>query len=225
MATAIVADNGEATLTECIESLRRQTIPVRVVIAAGPKTDLELARKLADEVYPPIGGIGKARVNAILHEEDEIILSCDSDTIYGQNFADIAVQDLKLLNVVKAGMILPRGDYPKDAVLLAWTEALLNPLVPYEFCLAFRRNAFLDAGIHTMDYDSDPRNDIGSGISWRMFPFLSDPRMTVWTRLPTRGAFIMRDNYLPSMLGVGVPFGTLGGLVGLNELTKIFSRR
>ena len=219
MVVAIVCDNGEETLDRCAESLRHQTLPVRVVIAAGPKTDLPLAKKLADKVYDPIGGIGKARVNAILNEKDGIILSCDADTQYASSYAEIAVQDLRLLNVVKAGTILPRGDCPQDDLALAWTEALFNPLIPYEFCLAFRRSSFLNAGIHRMDY-SDPRADIGLEISRRMIPLVSDPRLVVWTRLPTKGALTVRDQYLPSFLGVAVPFGALGAIVGLNELTK-----
>lgn len=222
MVTAVVADNGESTLAECLESLRRQTMDTRVVVAAGPKTDLELAEKLAHKVYPPTKGIGRARVNAILNEEDEFFLSCDSDTVYSPTFAEIAAQDLKLLNAVKAGMILPR-DHPKD-ILLAWFEAMLNPLVPYEFALAFRKSAFINAGIHQVDY-SNPRGDIGLEISRRMYawmPIFSDPRMVCWTRLPTKGAEIVRDNYLPSIiLGAAVPFGALAGIIGLNELKKL----
>lgn len=219
MVTAIVCDNGEPILNECLESIRHQTVPVRVVVAAGPRTDLELAMSLADKVYPPMSGIGKARVNAILNEKDDYMLSCDSDTRYTPNYAEIAVQDLRFLNAVKAGMIFPLDNPPAD-LLVAWTEMTLNPLVPYEFCIAFRRHVFLAAKIHELDYDSDPRGDIGVEIQRRMFPLLSDVRMVCWTRLPTKGAVIVRDNYLPSILGVAVPFGALGSLVSLNELLK-----
>lgn len=221
MVIAIVVDNGEPTLGKCIESLRCQTVPVRVVVAVGQETDLELATKLADKVYPPMSGIGKARVNAILNEKDNYMLSCDSDTCYAPNYAEIALQDLKLLNAVKAGTIFPLDNPPAD-LLVAWTEMVLSPFVPYEFCIAFRRDAFLAAKIHELDYDDNARGDIGLGIQRRMFPLLSDPRMVCWTRLPTKGAVIVRDNYLPSMLGVAIPFGALGSLISLSELRKFF---
>ncbi|MFQ5763181.1 MAG: hypothetical protein ACE5PO_09115 [Candidatus Bathyarchaeia archaeon] len=223
MVTAIVCDDGETTLAECIKSLRNQTIPVRIVLASGPKTDLDLAGKLADKVYPATRGIGKARVNAILNEKDEFLLSCDSDTTYSQNYAEIAVEDLKVLNVVKAGMILPRGDYVEDDPVLAWFEAIISPWVPYEFALAFRRSAFLEAGIQGYDYESNPRSDIGVGVHRRLIPLISDLRMVCWSRMPTKGAMIVRDDYLPSMLGVTLPFGAICGVIGLNEFRRLYS--
>lgn len=225
MVTAIICDNGEPNIEQCIRSLRNQSIPVRVVVAAGPKTNLAQAKKLADKVYVPVTGIGKARIHAIVNEKDPIMLSCDADTRYAPNFAEIAAQDLRLLNAVKAGTILPREDYPQGDLLLAWAESawIISGFFPYEFCTAFRRSNFINAGIHQIDYDSNPRSDIGLAISRRMcagLPIPSDPRMICWTRLPTKGAEMVRDNYFPSILGVAVPFGTLGAILGLSELAK-----
>lgn len=210
---AVLVDNGEPFLERSAKSLRNQTEKIELWIAPGPKTDMELAKSLGDVIMPPERGIGKARVNAILNAESDYILSCDSDTEYAPNYAEIALQDLKLLPVVKAGIILPRKDYPEDDLLLAWLEAISHLLVPYEYCLAFRKSAFLNAGIHLFDYESNPRADIGFGIHVRMSPLLSDPRMVCWTRLPTKGALMVRDEFLPSMLGVVVPYGALGTLV------------
>jgi glycosyltransferase involved in cell wall biosynthesis len=192
--TAIVCDNGEPTLEKCISSLRSQTTPVNVVIAAGPKTNLALAEKLADKVYPPIRGIGRARVNAILNEEDEYIISCDADTYYDVNYAKFAIEDLKKTRAVKAGTIIPL-EWKEPFVLL---EAALTLIPPYEFSLCFRRQAFLDAKIHLEDY-SDQRADIGGAVVNRLNA-LPDLRLVCWTRMPTKGGYDFAQKYLPSAL-------------------------
>jgi len=214
MVTAVCVDNGEPSIGKCIDSLRHQTIPVRVVIASGPKTDLELVKKLGDQVYPPLLGIGKARVNAILGERDEYIVSCDSDTRYNGNYCELAVQDLRVLGFVKAGMILP-AEQPSD-VGLALFEQVFSFLGPYEYAIAMRRSAFLGLGVHRMDYDSCPRSDIGLGILRRTI-LLPDPRMVCWTRLPTKSAYVTKE-YFPAIAAAVAPFAILGGLIGLNEL-------
>jgi glycosyltransferase involved in cell wall biosynthesis len=217
MVTAVVTDNGEPALEKCIASLRNQkTVPVRIVIASGPKTNLELAHRLADKVYPPLEGIGKARVNAILGEDDEVILSCDADTRYAENYAELAAQDLKILGFVKAGMILP-AEPPSD-VGLSLLEQVVSPFAPYEYAIAMRRKAFLDTGVHLMDYDSCPRSDIGIGLIRRTV-LLPDPRMVCYTRLPTKSAYVTRE-YLPALAVAAAPFAVIGGIVGFNELDK-----
>jgi glycosyltransferase involved in cell wall biosynthesis len=219
---AVVCDNGEPTLEKCVSSLRSQTVPVRVVIAAGPKTNMALAERLADKVYPPIVGIGKARVNAILKEECEYILSCDSDSVYDIHYAEYAVEDLKGgAKAVKAGIILP----------LEWTnplalfEAAFSLLIPYEFALAFRRSEFLRLGLaEEAERASDPRWDIG----WRVVNWLNalpDFRMVVYTKMPTYGANYVAQNYVPSLLaGALIPIGTVSVIVRASEWMRTAPR-
>jgi len=87
--------------------------------------------------------------------------------------------------------------------------------------MAFRRNAFLQFGFDREDY-SNPRDDIAKGIVKRMLVVPPDPRMVCWTRLPTRVACMARDNFLPSILGVTVPFAAVGTVGLINELIKIW---
>jgi hypothetical protein len=169
-----------------------------------------------DKIYPVAVGIGRARVNAILSEDDEIILSCDADSIYDKNYAEFAVQDLKILGFVKAGTILP-AEPPKD-IGLTLLEQIISPFAPYEYAIAMRRSAFIDSGVHLLDYDSCPRSDIGLGLSRRTILF-PDPRIVVWTRLPTKSANVTKE-YLPALAASVAPFAILGGIVGLNELSK-----
>jgi len=56
--TAIVCDNGEPSLKQCLLSLRGQTLKPEIVVASGPKTNLEVAEKYADRVLKPVVGIG-----------------------------------------------------------------------------------------------------------------------------------------------------------------------
>jgi len=213
--TAIVCDNGEPTLEKCISSLRGQTVPVRIVVAAGPKTDLSLAEKLADKVYSPISGIGRARVNAILNEEGEFFLSCDADSVYEAHYAEYALQDLKAgAKAVKAGVILPLK-WNEPLVLL---ETVLTLVPPYEFALAFRKSAFIDAGIHKLDY-SDSRADIGGAVVNRLNPW-TDFRIVCFTRMPTKGGYEFAEKYLPSaLIGIAPVMGVVGVALA-NELTQ-----
>jgi glycosyltransferase involved in cell wall biosynthesis len=211
---AVVVDNGEPTFEKCISSLRSQTVPVRVVVAAGPKTDLALAEKLADRVYPPIEGIGRARVNAILREEAEYILSCDGDSVYESHYAEYAIQDLRGgAKAVKAGVILPLNWSP-----LAVLESALSLLPPYEFALAFRRSEFLKLGVvEEAERTSDPRWDIG----WRVVTGLGalpDFRMVVWSKLPTYGANHVAQNYAPSLIAGLTPIFSVAGIAAASTL-------
>lgn len=223
MVVAVVVDNGEPHIEKCIRSLRDQTVPVRTVIASGPKTDLELARKLGDKTYPPLSGIGKARVNAILGEGDEIQLSCDSDTRYARNYAELAVQDLKVLPFVKAGTILPAEQPPARDLGLTLIERAFSPFAPYEHAIAMRRSAFISSGVHRLDYDSCPRSDIGLGI-WRRAILFPDPRMVCWTRLPTTSARVTEE-YFPAVAAAVAPFAILAGIIGFNELNRFLKMR
>jgi glycosyltransferase involved in cell wall biosynthesis len=215
---AVVVDNGEPTLEKCISSLRSQTIPVRVVIAAGPKTDMTLAERLADKVYPSIIGIGKARINAILNEDAEYIISCDSDSIYESRYVEYALEDLESgAKAVKAGIILPlEWNNP-----LALLESSFSSMIPYEFALAFRKSEFLKLGlVEEAERISNPRWDIG----WRVVMGLSalpDFRMVVYTKMPTYYTNYVAQNYAPSLLaGALIPIGTVSTIVGASELTK-----
>ena len=212
---AVVVDNGEENLPKCIESLRNQSVKVRIVIASGPKTDLELAKRLADKVYPPIEGIGKARVNAILNEECEYVLSCDSDCIYDRDYAKYALETLRWAKAVKAGSILPQ-----KWDLRAIPELLTALPIGYEFALAFRRSAFIEAGIHLEDY-SAPRKDIGTPVMLKLMPAI-DFRMRVYARMPTKNAEKMMERY-PMFLAGAIPVMVPAVLIGLSEIKKLGS--
>jgi glycosyltransferase involved in cell wall biosynthesis len=214
-ASAIVCDNGEPNLVKCLQSLRAQTIPLTLIVASGPKTDGALARKYADKVMKPVKGIGRARVQAILEASTPYILSCDSDTIYAEDYAQFALEDLKLFNAVQASAIRPLENN-----ILHWVEAVgasYSPIFGFEFALAFRRQAFLDAEIQTIDCE-DPRNDIGYAVKFRLFP-LPDPRMVCWSRFPTYGARLASEYLPPLMIGL-VPLGFTLGIPLVNEFLK-----
>jgi glycosyltransferase involved in cell wall biosynthesis len=206
-----VVDDGEPTFEKCISSLRGQTVPVRVVVAAGPRTDLAVAEKLADRVYPPIKGIGRARVNAILKEECEYILSCDSDSVYEAHYAEYALQDLKAgAKAVKAGIILPL-DWSNP---LAAFESALSLIPPYEFALCFRKSEFLKLGVVE---EADPRWDIGWSVV-RGLNAYPDFRMVVWSKLPTYGGYNVAENYAPSLIAGLTPIFGVAGIVGASTL-------
>jgi len=181
-AVAVVVDNGEELLEQSINSLLDQTVRPYIIIASGPKTDFELAESLADEVMEPVEGMGKARVQAILASYQDYIFSCDSDTIYAPNYVEEGLKFLSspftLTGFVKAGCINPLPD-TIDVYMIAeaWHASIIWP---YEFSLAFKRQAFLDFGLHNREYWG--RIDISHYVN---FPIPSNPFMICWTRLPT----------------------------------------
>jgi len=177
MVTAVCVDNGEPTLEQCIQSLRNQTERVRIVVATGPKTDAELVKSLADAVIGPFDRIGVARITAILKHGDDIIISCDADSIYDPHYVEYALQDLRRSNSVKAGSIYPLpGHYYLESII----EPNLLFFMPYEFSLTFKKELILSR-LPSGWEQSSPRWDIGM----LTVPFMIDNRMRVWTRLPT----------------------------------------
>ncbi len=180
MVTAVCVDNGEPNLENCVKSLRNQTIKVNVVIAAGPGTNMKLAESIADVVIGPIDGIGKARLTAIKAIDDEYVLSCDSDSIYESHYAEVAVEDLRRFKAVKATSVYPINNNP-----LGLIESNLILLINYEYALAFRRSELLKV-TSSMPFliINHRRWDIGLLVGL-LNPIL-EPRMIVWTRLPTK---------------------------------------
>jgi len=212
VASVVVVDNGEATLEECLKSLRNQSVQdIEIIVAPTENTNLEVARKYADIVLEPMRGIGRQRVAAILKASSNYIISCDSDSIYDVNYVKYALEDLRFWNVVKAASI-----YPLKPSYQGYFESLFNPFIPYEHALAFRKDVFLRHGLDKLEY-RDIRSDIGPELAKREFIF-QDPRMKVWTRLPTRDGGLIINNYLLSMVLAAIPGSIVGGSIILNEL-------
>jgi len=215
--TAVVVDNGEEILERCLQSLRLQTVPMEIIVASGPKTDLALAKRYSDLVLDPVAGIGRARVHAILEASTPYVVSADSDTVYDSKYCEYVLEDLKAWRAVRAGSIRPLEGSP-----MAWVETATQLAFAYEFSLAFRRQAFLDAGIHELDY-SHPKNDIGREVLVRLLP-LPDPRMVCWTRFPTYHAELAAP-YVPIALAGLAPLAASAGVALANEVAKIMEKR
>jgi glycosyltransferase involved in cell wall biosynthesis len=202
---AIVVDNGEPTLKECLESLLSQTVKPKIIVAGGSKTDYQLAKQYADDILGPIDSPGRARVAGVLKADSEYIISADSDTIYDTHYVEEAVKSLEAFKAVKAMWVEPLQPSP-----LASLELLFVCLLPYEFTLAFRRSAFLEAGIHLEDYPD--RLDIGKHFtSIGKLPAIPNPLMKVKTRMPTKG-FQEFLAYTPSLLLGMTPVAVAGGI-------------
>lgn len=212
--TAVLTDNGEPLLEKCLDSLWNQTVRPEIIVCAGPKTDMELANKYADEVIEPVDGIGKARIKGILEASGDYIISCDADSIYDKHYCEYAIQDLQMgLNYIRAGTILPHELKETSTI----GEMILTQIIPYEFSLAFNKNDFIKRGLHKKDY-SKPRVDISTYLYTEKILVFPDYRMVVWTRLPTYGARFIEKNYLTSIVLGLSPLFTVGGLIGLSKL-------
>jgi glycosyltransferase involved in cell wall biosynthesis len=210
--TVVLVDNGEPSLERSLLSLRRQSIPVTIIVASGPKTNLKVARRYADKVMPPIEGIGKARVKAVLEAETEYIVSADSDTTYHEKYCEYALDALrKGAKAVKAGVILPLEAHDPLAIF----ESAFSLIPCYEFALSFKKSEALRAGLAEEEAKwTNPRMDIGWFIVTKLNA-LPDLRLVCYTRMPTNGARYVAENFVPSLLAGFTPvFGVAGIVLG-----------
>jgi len=215
-----VIDNGEPSLAECIKSLDSQSQPPdEVIVCPGPRSDLDLIESLGIKAIEPNAGIGIARVKGILAANGDIIISCDSDTIYDKHYIEYAVEDLKKAKVVKAGVIQPRNPDPLGAL-----ESSLSLLIPYEFALAFKKTDFMRSGAHLEDY-SNPRRDIGYPLLKRFFPFHVDFGMECYSRLPTYGVKQFVNEHLPFLIAGITPIIAVVGITGIQGALNLLKPR
>jgi hypothetical protein len=191
-----------------------------IVVAPGPRSspsDLELLRRIGVRVLEPVDGIGRARVRAILSTGADIIISCDSDSIYDEHYVEEAVKTLESgFKAVKAGHIEP----------LKWSigaalELPLATILPYEFGLAFWRKDFMKTRAVSLAQEIDNRLwDIGPVIAVEMQPILVNPRMRVKTRLPTYAVKSFAKSWAAQIAGSVTPIAVATGLVTVAELLK-----
>jgi glycosyltransferase involved in cell wall biosynthesis len=206
MITSIVVDNGDELLEKCLDSLANQTERVHTIVVGGPKTDYELAKSMADEVYGPINSIGEARVHGVLKTDNDMILSCDSDTLYAPDYAERARQALGRLDFVKAGTVYSFEPHPLAEI----ERRLFYPVMVYGHGLAFKKNAFLNHRLHEIPFKY-PRDDVERYILVRMIPVPSDKSMVVWTKMPTHYTQV----FVSLLAGVAPTMAIAGGLATL----------
>jgi glycosyltransferase involved in cell wall biosynthesis len=203
MISAVFLDNGEELIEQSVSSISGQVD--EVVVASGPKTDLALARRLANVVTEPTGGTGSARVRGIAASSGDLVLTCDTDTIYQPGYARAARRALDRHRSVMAGRIMPYEDPVPGS--LAWIESSAAWAIPYEFALGFRRDALEDSGILSRRYDN-PRIDIGPWVARRLPP-LPVFSMRCRTRMPTYYARLIAS-YVPALAGASIPIALAG---------------
>lgn len=203
MISAIFLDNGEPLIEKSVESIVRQVD--EVVVASGPKTDLALARRLANVVTEPTPGTGTARVQGILASSGDIVLTCDTDTIYSRGYAEAAARQLRRYSSVMAGRIMPYEDPVPGS--LAWIESTAAWAIPYEFALGFKRDALERSGILEKRY-TNPRLDIGPWVARRLPP-IPVFSMSCRTRMPTYYAKLLAS-YMPAVAGASIPLAVVG---------------
>ena len=191
-----------------------------IVVAPGPRSntsDLELLRRIGVRVLEPVDGIGRARVMAILSTGADIVVSCDSDSIYDEHYVEEAVKSLETgYKAVKAGHIEPI-EWRAGAVL----ELPLATLLTYEFGLAFWRTEFLKTRAPAFAESTSNRLwDIGPIVALEMQPMLINPRMRVKTRLPTHAVKSFVNSWLTQIAGSVAPIVIAIGATSISEITR-----
>lgn len=203
--SAVILDNGEPTLVMSVESVTRQTVGVdEIILVTGPSTDWrvveELKRKYQLKVIGPVDKIGYGRYLGILEAKGRVIMSCDSDTIYSDDYLEHALHDIERgFQLVKAGVV-----HSLDTSNPLWivNHMVFQIIGAYEFGWVFRRDDMLSV-ITKRDVEtfmSIPRADLGWLSTLRLKSTINY-NMKCWTRLPT---FFIRE-YLPSAVASTTP--------------------
>jgi len=218
----IVVDNGDPHLLNTVQSLLRQTRKCdEIVIAPGPKTDptiLETLKSLGIKALDPVEGIGKARVKAVLSTDADIIVSCDSDTLYDERYVEEAVKTLvKGYKAVKAGTVEPHK-WSLGALL----ELPLATLLSYEFGLAFWRTEFLKtSAVKAAQETSNRLWDIGPIVTMEMQPIAINPKMKLKTRLPTHAVRHIIKTWATPILATTAPAAIVATIVSGDTIKRI----
>jgi len=180
---AVVLDNGDPDLEQCLNSLANQTVETDIIVVAGPKTDWGIAREYG-EVHGPIRGFLNARLfglNKAVKRGADVILSCDSDTIYHYEYAESAAECLNASLVVRAGTIIPKKDTALGRIEVAIFYKLLR--MPYDHILAFRPEA-VRALEKTAEFRYH-REDVFTYLLLRAFPYTLCDNMIAYVDVPT----------------------------------------
>jgi len=183
MITAVVLDNGDPDFERCLQSLHDQTIEVDVLVVAGPKTDISLAREYGT-VIGPIKGFLNARLCGLsraVKEGAAVVLSCDSDTVYHHEYAEAAYECLQKYPVALAGTVIPKKDSVQGRLEIELIYKLLR--FPYEHILALSDVA-VNAISRTVEFRYS-REDISMYLLLRAIPYTVCKNMIAWVDVPT----------------------------------------
>jgi hypothetical protein len=191
-----------------------------IVVAPGPRSsqpDLELLKRIGVRVLKPVEGIGRARVRAILSTDADIVVSCDSDSIYYERYVEEAVNSLMSgFKAVKAGHVEP-AEWSIGALL----ELPLATLLTYEFGLAFWRREFLKTRAPAVAESTISKLwDIGPIVALDMQPILINPRMSVKTRLPTHATKSFVNSWTTQIAGSVTPIVIAIGATSIAEILR-----
>jgi glycosyltransferase involved in cell wall biosynthesis len=222
--SVVLVDNGEQLLERSVASIRSQTArPHEVIIAPGPRTDLDLARRLADTVLEPCDSIGYARYLGLLRASGDVVMLADSDTIYGENYLRYALEDISRgYQLAKAGTVYPVE--PSDP--LWFFEHMLFAIGgAWEFGWVVVREELLRLLTpELVERLRNPRADLGHIAYWNPLASLDlrlrstvDHRMVLWTRMPTH----FTRSYLVPAVGATLVTSVVPAVVGYATLRKL----
>jgi glycosyltransferase involved in cell wall biosynthesis len=205
--SAVCVDNGEELTRESLESIRGQVD--ELIVVAGPRSNLELLRELADTVIGPLGPVGYARYIGLTRASGDLVVLCDTDTIYMDGHVEHAIDDFKRfpwLAVVKAGSVEPH----KPSLLGYLESAVARVIGAFEYGWVVDRRKLLSAMMaRDVEALKNPRTDIGLVSYKLLLKSLVDHRMRVRTRLPS----YYFESYFASAVGSVIPIAGVSAMV------------
>ncbi len=177
---AVVLDNGDENLEKCLESLSEQTLQPDIIVVGGDRTK----EATEYEVVKPVRGFLNARLfglNKAKKAGADIILSCDSDTIYHHEYCEAAAEGLRDNVLVRAGTIIPKEESPLGNAEVLLFYKLLR--LPYDHILAMRKEV-VDVLKEQADF-TYPREDIFTYVLRAAIPYKIEDRMIAYVDVPT----------------------------------------
>jgi len=207
VSVVVPALNEERFIARCLESIRRQGVPVEIVVVDNGSTDrtVEIARLYADKVLVlPSVKLGMLRQRGTEASTGDIIVSLDADCVIPEDYLDKLLRHFENPRVVAVGGdILPFNKAQKPYA--DFINSLKKAFAVFSGAnTAFRRSAWEAIGGYR-DLQRAEDWDLSQRLK-RAGLVIYDPEVYVYTDIPIERPFeVISIGLASGLLGAGLP--------------------
>lgn len=192
VSAVVSAHNEEKYLAGCLDSIIDQTVPVDELIVVNDRsTDRteEIARSYAVTLYEvDYGDVYMVKRASLLTSRNDLVLAVDGDTRLAHDFIELGLEDLEEGYDAASGMV-----YPQEPTPMADIASFLCNRLPKQIYFSgpgyvLDRRKFMDLCDVRMNNDGEYMDVcMGREIPLERLNLVKDPRMRMWTELPSAG--------------------------------------
>ena len=150
VSVVVPALNEEGHIARCLESIRRQGIPVEIVVVDNGSTDktVEIAKLYADRVLVvPKAPLGIVRNRGVEASSGDVIVSVDADCVAPEGWLDRLLRHFDDPEVVAVGgPVRPLSEGEAEERYCEFLNGLLNLGLLSGANMAYRRSAWESVG-------------------------------------------------------------------------------